>query len=78
MTRQRLILAAVLVAPFLVAWGVAGAVCGFTGPREINCYHASDGYWEIYFSFLIMFSIAIWIGGGFIALTLKLAKARKP
>ncbi len=77
MTKLHAIAVLVVLAPFVVAWLVAGSVCGFWTARDINCFHASDGYWEVYFSFLIMFAIAIWIGGGFIALTLKLAKARR-
>lgn len=61
---MKFVIVLMAVAPALLAWGVTGQVCGFWTPREINCYHASDGYWELYSSLLIAFCIAIWVGGG--------------
>ncbi|GFE65236.1 hypothetical protein [Litoreibacter roseus] len=68
----------VFFAPFVVAWGVTGSVCGFAKPSALQCYEAGDGYWNLFFSYLIMFSIAIWVGGGLAYLLIRLRRADAP
>ena len=66
----------VVIAPFALAYVVTGTTCGFSGPSDLDCFTASDGFWELFASFLIMFAIAIWVGAGFSYLLVKHGKNR--
>ena len=69
---MRRVLPVFLVGPFLLALGVVTAMCQSWFPTANAC-PTSDEWWSVYFSYLIMFAIAVWVGGG---LTYALLRAR--
>lgn len=70
------VLIAVIVAPIALAYAITATMFGSLSPSGGSYDGASDGYFKVFISYAIMFCIATWIGGGFVWLTLKLAKAR--
>lgn len=66
-----------ILAPLALAYGITSFMFGSMTPANASFEGSGEGYLEVLISFSIMFCIAAWIGGGFIWLTLKLAKARK-
>jgi hypothetical protein len=73
---MRLIVATVVIAPIALAYAVTVYMFGSLTPANASFDGSGEGYLEVLLSFTIMFCIAAWIGGGFVWLTLKLAKAR--
>ncbi len=51
------------VAPFVLAWGVMQAMCQGWFPTADACPVGAERS-TVYLSFLIMFGIAFWVGGG--------------
>lgn len=76
MIQKRMVLVAVVVAPIALAYLMTSYMFSALTPANASFDGSGEGYLEVLMSFAIMFCIATWIGGGFIWLTLKLAKAR--
>ena len=66
------ILPVFLVGPFVLALGVITAMCQSWFPTANAC-PAAEEWWPVFLSYLIMFAIAVWVGG---VLTYMLLRAR--
>ncbi len=73
---MKTIILIVLLVPIAIAYGVTSYMFGSLTPANASFEGSGEGYFEVLISFVILFCIATWIGGGFVWLTLKLAKAR--
>lgn len=76
MRYARTVLFGVIVGPFVLAWAVTAFMFGSPTASGASYDGSGEGFVDVLLSFSIMFAIATWIGGGFVWLTLKLAKAR--
>lgn len=62
--------------PFFLAWAVTAVMFGAPTASGASFDGSGEGFGEVLLSYSIMFAIATWIGGGFVWLTLRLAKKR--
>lgn len=66
-----------LIGPFVLAWAIMGAMCQGWFPTADACPGPGERG-SVYMSFLIMFAIAFWVGGGLTYALLRMRGVEGP